>query len=425
MRGYEPLWSTGMIRPTRTSGGVAALALALTVTALLLANPAAALAAGSLALFLLWRGWRFEQDLAAAAASLTVAREVDRTILRQGTTATVRVRADIAVPAGMEIRVRDLPPAVAAGDAPLSLPGKAAAYTLRLMAPGETAFGGVVITASDAFFSRNLVCRRFDAPQIRVFPAGTAENGRGTGAGSGDAEVDRRTSLAGQGIRGFRPYRQGDDARQVDWKVTARRGTLYVREPTGLEGGAPLIAVDLPAHESDPETFARFSMAVSGAVEGAINSRDGCSLLVVANGEVVRFLPQTQDIREALAVLGGLAPHEPGAPLYRSPGPAVLAVRARAARRGGREEETAYRERLGRILSCSAELSPAPFAAAVRAALARTDADEVRLYSLLLPGDNSHLVQVVHEAKVRGMRVVLQAPAGAGTIPGVDAVEVL
>jgi len=70
-------------------------------------------------------------------------------------------------------------------------------------------------------------------------------------------------------------------------------------------------------------------------------------------------------------------------------------------------------------------LSPAPFAAAVRAALARTDADEVRLYSLLLPGDNSHLVQVVHEAKVRGMRVVLQAPAGAGTIPGVDAVEVL
>ena len=414
-----------MLRPTRTTGGIAALAIALAVIALPLQVPAASLAAGSLALFLLWRGWRFEQDLSAVAASVAVERTVDRTILRQGAAATVRVRVDLAVPAGFSVRVRDIPPAVASGEAPLVLPGATETYTIRPMAPGETAFGGVVIEASDAFFARDLVFRRFAEPQIRVYPAGRAGSNGGRGAGNGDGEVDRRTSLAGQGIRGFRPYRQGDDPRQVDWKVTARRGTLYVREPTGLEGGAPLIAVDLPAHESDPETFARFSMAVSGAVEGAINSRDGCSLLVVANGEVVRFLPQTQDIREALAVLGGLAPHEPGAPLYRSPGPAVLAVRARAARRGGREEETAYRERLGRILSCSAELSPAPFAAAVRAALARTDADEVRLYSLLLPGDNSHLVQVVHEAKVRGMRVVLQAPAGAGTIPGVDAVEVL
>ncbi|MDN7013635.1 DUF58 domain-containing protein [Methanoculleus sp. FWC-SCC3] len=405
-----------MIRPTRMSGGVAALALALTVTALLLANPAAALAAGSLALFLLWRGWRFEQDLAAAAASLTVAREVDRTILRQGTTATVRVRADLAVPAGMEIRVRDLPPAVATGDAPRSPPGKAAAYTLRFMAPGETAFGGVVITASDAFFSRNLVCRRFDAPQIRVFPAGTAENGKGTGAGSGDAEVDRRAALAGQGIRGFRPYLPGDDPGRIDWKVTARHDAYYVREPAGLEGGSPLIAVDLPARAGDPETFARFSMAVSGAVEGAINARDGCSLLVVAGGEVVRFLPRTQDIREAFSALGGLAPLEPRAPLYRAPGPAVLAARARVAGRG---------ERLGTILAAFAKESPAPFAAAVRAALGRADAAEVRVFSLLPAGDKSHLLQIVHEAKVRGMRVVLRAPDGAGALPGIDAVEVL
>ncbi|MCK9319885.1 MAG: DUF58 domain-containing protein, partial [Methanoculleus sp.] len=134
-----------MIRPTRTSGGIAALALALTVTALLLANPAAALAAGSLALFLLWRGWQFERDLRAAVTSLNVTREVDRTILRQGTATAVRVKADIAVPPGMEVRVRDLPPAVASGDAPLSSPGETVTYTVRLMAPGETAFAGVVL----------------------------------------------------------------------------------------------------------------------------------------------------------------------------------------------------------------------------------------------------------------------------------------
>ncbi|MDD4252872.1 MAG: DUF58 domain-containing protein, partial [Methanoculleus horonobensis] len=122
-----------MIRPTRTASGIAALALALTVVTLPLANPAAALAAGSLAVFLLWRGWRFERDLAAIVTSLAADRELDRTILRQGTAVTVRVRVDCTVPAGMAIRARDLPPAVAVGDAPLSLPGETVTYVIRLM----------------------------------------------------------------------------------------------------------------------------------------------------------------------------------------------------------------------------------------------------------------------------------------------------
>jgi|LSQX01.1.fsa_nt_gb uncharacterized protein (DUF58 family) len=415
-----------MIRPTRTSWGIAVLALALAAVALPLASLVAALAAGSLALFLFWRGWRFEQDLAAAAASLGVTREVDRTILRQGTTATVRVKADCTVPAGIEILVRDLPPAVAAGEGAISPLGKTAAYTVRLMAPGETPFGGVVLEASDTFFTRSLTCRRFDAPHLRVFPVGTPETGRGVGLRGGETEVDRKAALAGQGVHGFRPYQTGDDPRQVDWKVTARRGTLYVREQAGLEGGAPLIAVDLPAPgDGDPAALTRLSMAVYGAVEGAITAREGCSLLVVAGGEVVRFLPRTLASHEALAVVGGLAPFEPRAPLYRAPGPAALAARARMTGRGAGPEEKAHREKLGGVLAGFAAESPAPFAAAVRTALGRSDAPEVRLYSLLLAGDKSHLVQLTREAKALGMRVVLRAPSGAGALPGVDAVEVL
>jgi uncharacterized protein (DUF58 family) len=411
-----------MIRPTRTASGIAALALALTVVTLPLANPAAALAAGSLAVFLLWRGWRFERDLAAIVTSLAADRELDRTILRQGTAVTVRVRVDCTVPAGMAIRARDLPPAVAVGDAPLSLPGETVTYVIRLMAPGETAFTGVALEVRDAFFSRTLVCRRHDAPHLRVFPAGANGNGRGTGATGGETEVNRQAAFAGQSVRGFRPYQTGDDPGQIDWKVTARRDAYYVRQLTGLEGGAPLIAVDLPARAGDPETNSRFSMAVYGAVEAAITSRDGCSLLVVAGGEIVRFLPRTQDIRDVLSALGGLAPLEPRVSLYRAPGPAVLAARARMPRNGGGAEEV-YRKRLGGILAAFTKESPAPFAAAVRRALDRADAREIRIYSLLSAGDASHLVQVVNEAKIRGMQVVLKAPAG--TIPGVDAVEVL
>ena len=412
-----------MIRPTRTTGGVAALALALTVVALLIASPAAALAAGSLALFLLWRGWRFERDLAAVAASLKVNREVDRTILRQGATTTVRVTTTLTPPPGMEVRVRDVPPAVAAGEAPLCRPGETATYTVRLMAPGRTVFGGVLLEANDAFFSRDLLVSRLNAPSLRVFPAGTTATGGGRGAGVGETEVDRRTALDGQSVRGFRPYRSGDDPGQIDWKVSARRGTLYIRQLTGLEGGTPLIVVDLPGRDGDPATFARFSMAVSGAVEGAIQSRDGCSLLVITSGEILRFIPETRDLREALQALGGLAPVEPRNPLYRAPGPAVLAARARLPAGSGGQEKTCL-ARLGGVLASFARESRSPFTAAIAAALARAEATEVRLYTLAR-GDGSHLVQVIHQAKARGMRVVANAPRGAPILPGVDAVEAI
>lgn len=415
-----------MIRPTRTTGGVAALALALTAVAILIDNPAAALAAGSLAIFLFWRAWRFSRDFQTLAASLAIEREVDRTIIRQGTEVHVRVKVDLAVPPGMEVRVRDIPPAVAVGDAPPSLPRKTVAYTIRLMAPGKTAFGGVALEASDAYFSHNLVIRRPTTPSLRVFPVGTAETSGKKEAGVRDGEVDRRSTLEGPSVRGFRLYQVGDGPGRIDWKLSARRGTLYVRELTGLEAGAPLVAVDIPTREgSDPEVFARYSMVVCDAVEGAIESRVGCSLLVIAGGEILRFLPWTHDVRKALSTLGGLAPVEPRAPLYRAPGPAILAARARLP---GREEggEGTYIARLGGVLAAFAAESRSPFGAAVGKALDRVEATEVHLYTPLVRGDRSHLAQVTHQAKIRGMQVVLRAPAGwPVVIPGVDIMEVI
>ena len=104
-----------MIQPTRTAGGIAALALLFATAAHLLLVPAAALAAGSLALFLFWQGWWFERNLAAVVTSLAVTRDLDRTILRQGAATTVRVTTTLTLLPGMEVRIRDVPPAVAAG----------------------------------------------------------------------------------------------------------------------------------------------------------------------------------------------------------------------------------------------------------------------------------------------------------------------
>ncbi len=415
-----------MIRPTRTTGGIAALALALTATALLLDNPAAALAAGSLCLFLFWRAWHFDRDFRTAAASLAVEREVDRVILRQGAEAHVRLTVDLAIPHGMEVRLRDVPPAVAAGEAPFCEPGRTAAYTIRLLAHGRTAFGGIVLSARDAYFSSDLLVRRFSAPSLRIFPVGTAEASGEKRAGISNTEVDRRSALEGPSVRGFRRYQVGDGLGRIDWKVSARRGALYVREMTDLESGIPLLVVDLPMRqENGPEFSERYTMVVCDAVERAMESREGCSLLIITGGEILRFLPWTENLREVLSALGEVAPAEPRVSLYRAPGPAVLAARARL-RGGDGGREGTYLARLGGVLAAFAAESRSPFGAAVGKALDRVEATEVHLYTPLVRGDRSHLAQVTHQAKIRGMQVVLRAPAGwPVVIPGVDIMEVI
>jgi uncharacterized protein (DUF58 family) len=410
-----------MIRPTRTTEAVAALGLALAAIAFIVESPAAALAAGSFGVFILWRAGRFDRNFRALATSLTAKREVSRTIIRQGAAVTVRTRVDCTLPPGMEVRVRDVPPAVATGEAPLCGPGETGVYTIRIMAPGRTAFGGVILSASDPYYSHGLHIRHLNAPGLRVFPVGSAMATSGaTDSGMRDLEVDRRSALEGSSVREFRPYQVGDDPGRIDWKMSAKHNVFYVRELIGLRGGTPLVVVDLPTwEETDSEVFARYSMVVTDAVEEAIESRAGCSLLVIAGGEILRFLPRTEDAGEAFTALSGLAPMEPRVPLYRAPGPAVLAARARKISR-----ETACGERLGTLLTRFARESRSPFAGAVKEALAWVEATEVHIYTLAR-GDRSHLAQFIHQAKTEGMRVVVFAPAGTPIPRGVDAVEVI
>ncbi len=414
-----------MIRPTRKTSGVATLAIILAVVAILIKSLTAVFAAGSLAIFLFWRAWRFECDLASIVASLTVTRTVDRPLLRQGATATVQVGADLVTPPGIEVLIRDIPPAVAIGDAPAFRPHETATYTLRLMAPGKTAFGGVTLDLHDALFVATLSCRQHQTPGLTVFPAGVhVVDGRGEGSGDGETEVNRKVALEGQSVRGYRLYRSGDDPGQIDWKVSARHNKLHIRQMTGLEGGVPLIIVDLTPGNVDPETSTRFSMVVSSAVERALNSRSGCSLLVIAGGEVVRFIPMTLDRREAFQALGRLTPVEPGILLYRAPGPSILATRARIpAGSGG--PETVYRVQLGDLLSSFTRGNRSPFASAVAAALAQVEVTGAHIYTPHTGGDVSHLIQVIHQAKTRGMRVTVHAPAGAPLLPGADTMEAL
>lgn len=57
-------------------------------------------------------------------------------------------------------------------------------------------------------------------------------------------------------FRAIRPYRRGDDRRRVDWKTTARHGTLMVRELDGTGAVTVRIEVDLGTNVGTSEWVA-------------------------------------------------------------------------------------------------------------------------------------------------------------------------
>jgi uncharacterized protein (DUF58 family) len=224
-----------MIRPTRTTGGIAALALALTATALLLDNPAAALAAGSLCLFLFWRCLALRSGLRTAAASLASEREVRPGHPPPGSGQASRsVTVDLAIPHGMEVGCATS----AGGSPPARLPSASpAGPRLNHPAPGSRGrrSAGSSIAATRAYFSSDLLVRRFSAPSPEDLSRGDRERPAGR-SGPGSQHHPRWTGvppLEGPSVRGFRRYQVRDGLGRIDWKVSARRGALYVREMTG------------------------------------------------------------------------------------------------------------------------------------------------------------------------------------------------
>lgn len=114
---------------------------------------------------------------------------------------------------------------------------------------------------------------------------------------------------AGTNFAGLREYAVGDDPRHVDWKATARRGSMVTREFSVEQGQAVLIAIDagrLMTQLAGPQP--RFEYALSSALvlaDVAVASGDQVGVLVF-DDEVRVFVPPArgrqalQRVREAL-----------------------------------------------------------------------------------------------------------------------------
>jgi len=111
-----------------------------------------------------------------------------------------------------------------------------------------------------------------------------------------------------------RVYQHGDDVRAIDWKVTARRGTPFVRQFVEERDLSVVLVVDVsgsgrfgPGERSPQEVAYEIAAALAFA---AARNNDRVSLLLVSD-RVEHFIPPASGRRHVIGLLADLISHQP------------------------------------------------------------------------------------------------------------------
>jgi len=113
-----------------------------------------------------------------------------------------------------------------------------------------------------------------------------------------------------------REYQPGDDVRAIDWKVTARRGTAYVRQFVEERDLLVVLMVDVsasgrlgPGSRSAGEVAAEIAAALAFA---AVRNNDRIALILVSDRVELYQLPAAGR-QHAVRILANLVSHRPAA----------------------------------------------------------------------------------------------------------------
>jgi uncharacterized protein (DUF58 family) len=135
----------------------------------------------------------------------------------------------------------------------------------------------------------------------------------------------------------YRPYRQGDDPRRIDWKLFARSDRAYIRLSNDRAILPTMIVVDASASMAFPvATNAKWKLAAQlGVGLGAVarNSGDPVGLVIAGGDEPVMLSPRmrrsvTQEIIRAISATrpGGNSPLAPSVSIAAQSGGRLVIV---------------------------------------------------------------------------------------------------
>jgi uncharacterized protein (DUF58 family) len=408
------------VEPTHLTHGILLLTIVLGFFAFFFDDPTAVIAVGFLLFYLLSRSVLFTRSCSTIARSLTTERSASSPFLRQGAEVTVTTRVSTDIRSSLKLRVRDILPSGAvliSGNLSGSLKeGKLViTYTFKQMQTGKLSFGGLYLGLRDPFFSRSLILRRSEdiAPDLTIFP--TAEFAPEVMELYSEHEVDRFTPLPGHGVRAFREYRPGDDLRHIDWKLSAKHRTRYVREYMGMIPQTRLYIVDLPDRSLpyDPAAFERLKESAGAAMISDRSAEGKISLMVVSGPNLIQLLPMEHNLTRLSDTVSTLAPAERLHHLYRRED--IFTFRRRFFASG--MTRSPFTDTLATVVPAFLNnRKMTSFEHQVAKVLSSFPASEIHIYSLAL-GDESHLRMISRQAVQLRVPVIFHVPEMEHDVP--------
>jgi hypothetical protein len=263
------------VKLSRCSRGIVVLIIVLCLFASFFDAFPAVVAASALSFFLISRAVLFLLCLRSVVLVLDPERAVSQLIVRQGSPIAVETRVNIVVPPSFSGKIFDMPPkgsVVSSGYSFEVIPNEQSHslqlnYTMTPVVIGNHAFRGISVYLADKFFSTSLICRTEKAitPSITVLPKPEiAFVGKDR---YGERESWALTPLHDLSVHSFREYVPGDDLRKIDWKLSAKYDSLFIREFMGTTEHTTILIIDLPdvTLPFNEKAFARLKEAVMGA----------------------------------------------------------------------------------------------------------------------------------------------------------------
>lgn len=421
------------MRPTLLTGLLLIFCLICFIYAWMMNSAEAAAAGLGLLVFVSLLAGIFQTNLRRLALSVNVVREADRTIVDQN--GTVGITSSItAVTSGLTASFADvLPPgSVLISGSPVFAAGRAS-YRFRLPVIGVSNFSGVRVSCRDRFFSETLlIARGAELPKLTMYPTGIAATHYAVGQGSGwsSVEFDRHALIAGYDTRTLRPYVEGDNIRNIDWKLSGKHDELYVRLKMDASGGLPALVVDLPPKGASEELRLHFAESVVGALE-SLNVGEEYPVIFITGASAPEIISSGKS-SQILEKLRGEETVSAFEHLFRLRHPSSLVRETFVTSRDPTKTELRIRE----IMRTYAGRYPTVFESEMRKISAEMVRQTHITYVTAALGDLSHMTYLINETKKndRHARVFVAGAAGtpreakvrsAFTLAGADSVEMV
>ncbi len=296
---------------TRCSKGFIAISLSFIILSGILDEPVL-LAAGIVpGLFLFIRAGVFLKGITEVKQTVRCERTFEKTFIRQGKWNQVNVLVRFHVPYGFRVLYEDHIPSWCrkesgencSGWCPDGFHEISLSYRFIPAYHGNISHPGGRMRIRDRFFESSCAVQETEKPlSFLVQPWPLFDLTKKPKAGH---DLERIGPVKGYSIRQFREYLPGDDLRHVDWKISAKRGSLYVREYATPAEERPMIIVDLPDMEQDTdmEAFTRMVASLSGFAESIIAQKEPVSLLLISGPNMTDIFYEGRDMSACLSII--------------------------------------------------------------------------------------------------------------------------